>query len=69
MTVEELSALKNEDLKKELKSRGLPNSGNKSELIIRLDEALNVPMSLMKIKSVFRQESLIVTVKMKTSVK
>ena len=42
----ELSALKNEELKKELKSRGLTTSGNKPQLISRLEEGLTRPNEL-----------------------
>ena len=46
MDVMDLSAMKVADLKKELKSRGLSTSGNKSELIDRLQLALAKPDDL-----------------------
>ena len=46
MDVMDISAMKVADLKKELKSRGLSTSGNKSELIDRLQLALAKPDDL-----------------------
>ena len=46
MDVMDISAMKVADLKKELKSRGLATSGNKSELIDRLQLALAKPDDL-----------------------
>ena len=42
-SMEELSALKNDELKAELKFRGLTTSGNKSQLISHLEKGLEQP--------------------------